>query len=701
MEKTISRKASQTCVLFAIGMLALFPPPGAFASNPMGIPLFAYEPNNGVWQTQRLLANGGQRDLNEGGSYNVVGTIQIDGAAKQFMGSGGGTAMTQQSLIVNCTQTIYTFTDQAVKLTVTFTAPKLLDEYDAISRPINYVTFDVVSLASASHTVRITLNGSGRLNVGSASGSSQTLDLGSVGSTPVSGHILVGSQEVNPVSFLGTTLRQWWNRGGTKTFAQAFTDGEAEYARLYAKCRQFDSQVISDAIRVGDTCYAQLCGQTYRQTLHMNKLVALNATTPFFFSREGCSGNLIQTIDVVHPQCPLFFAYNPAIMEAFLDPVFYLFETANVCQPTDPPPHDLGPWPNVTRNCALGYWVEEASNMMIMTAAVAHLEKSPAYIQKHWAQVSRWANWLRVNGLDPVSQNSTDDFSGSYPHSCLLAIKACLGIGGYVKMATMAGHADSAAKYRAILDTAVAGVISRGYDYQARHFKRANDQPSSWSQKYNLAWDKPLGLNVFSDSIAVNEMKVYRANVKPWGVPLLSGEDYNKSDWELFSATITRKKSDFLDLMHAEWNFLNANAFACCGITDWHRTSATDAKGYDEFGGRGVAGGYFMQICADKCLPLPPSWDDMTSVRRSGGFHNSLPRLSIIRAGNTLQVAGAAGSSRAVVADMFGRIVKHAGGAADRGTMRMDIAGLASGNYTAVVRDDSGESRSVRFCIAQ
>ena len=698
MDRNRNRKAVLARALFAIGVLSLILQSPAFAFNPMSIPLFAFEPNNDVWQSNLLLTNGGAHEIG-GNGFSLSGTIQIDGTNKRFMG-GSGAAMTQQSLVVNCTQTIYTFTDQVVKLTVVFTAPKLLDEYDAISRPINYVTFDVVSLTSAAHTVRITFNGANGLMVGSASGSSQTVDFGSVGTTPVSRHIVVGRSEVDPVRFLGTTLRQWWNRSGTKSFAQAFIDGEAEYARLYAKCRQFDSLVISDAIRVGDTCYAQVCGQTYRQTLHKSKLVAFNETTPFFFSLEGSSGDLIQTVDVVFPQSPLFLAYNPAILETFLDPVFYLFETAHVCNVNDPPPHDLGAWPTVDNSCHLGYWVEEASNMMIMTAAVGHLEKSPAYVQKHWAQVSRWANWLRLNGLDPVSQNSTDDFSGSYPHSCLLAIKACLGIGSYVKMATMVGRADSAAKYRAILDTATAGVIKRGYDYQNRRFKKANDQPGTWSQKYNLAWDKPLGLNVFADSIAENEMGVYRANVRPWGVPLLSTETYNKSDWELFSATITRKKSDFLVLMHAEWNYLNANAGACCGIADWHRTSPTDAQGYDDFGGRGVSGGYFMQICGDKCLPLPSSWDN-TSVRSPQNAGNIECRLSITRAGNALQVAGAAGRCRVLIADACGRIVRCVDAGADRGDPRVNIAGLPDGQYTAIVSDGPGGLRSMRFCIAQ
>ena len=678
---------------FTSALLVILPL-SVFAFKPMSVPLIANEPGNCVWLSRTELNDGGQKDIDGDGQGGFWAYITIDGTRKHFMGdrSHQGTAplLPTQSLVVNCTQTIFTQADQAIKLTITFAAPKLVDELDAISRNINYLTFDVASVNATAHTVQIVFNATGGFTVGSASATSQTLDFGSVGATPLTRHLVVGHPEVDPVKWMGTTLRPWWNRKGDKTFAQTITDGEANYQRLFDKCKAFDARVIAEAIAAGDTCYAHLCGQTWRQTMNKCKLVAFNDTTPFFASLEGSSGDLIQTVDVVFPQAPMYLAYSPSFLKCMIDPVFALFEGPSpLYGPTDPPPHDLGPWPTVDRNDHLGYWVEEASNMMIMPAAIAHLEKSPAYIQKHWTQLSRWANWLRLNGLDPVSQNSTDDFSGSYPHSCLLAIKACIGIGSYVKMANMVGRADSAAKYRAILDTAAAGVIRRGYDYQNRHFKKANDQPGSWSQKYNLVWDKALGLNVFNDSIPANEMRLYLSKLNRYGVPLLSGVTYNKSDWELYSAAITNNKSDFLALMHGEWNYTNENGQMCCGICDWHGTT-----GFSEnnFGGRGVSGGYFMKICADRCMGLTPVLTVPALAPEQGP--------NIVRAGNRLEISGSTARASIIIADACGRVMIREKARID-GRHTINLTGLPTGMYAAVVADGHGASRTIRICLAK
>jgi len=374
-----------------------------------------------------------------------------------------------------------------------------------------------------------------------------------------------------------------------------------------------------------------------------------------------------------------------------IDPVFYLFEGPSpLYGPNDPPPHDLGPWPTVDRNDHLGYWVEEAGNMMIMTAAIAYMGKDAAYIQKHWTQVSRWANWLRLNGLDPISQNSTDDFSGSYPHSCLLATKALLGIGAYIKMANTIGRSDSAAKYRAILDTATAGAIQRGYDFQNRHFKKAYDQSGSWSQKYNLVWDKALGLNVFNDSIVANEMRLYLSKLNRYGVPLLSGVTYNKSDWELWSASITFNKNDFIALMHGEWNYTNENGQMCCGICDWHGTTGFDEN---EFGARGVSGGYFMRICADRCMGT-------TASKTPVPAHAPEQGPNIVRAGNQLAISGSAGHGAVIIADAWGRVaIREKAGIDGRHTI--DLTGLPPGMYAAVVADGHGAMRTMRICLAK
>jgi len=661
MNRRCPEKAVVSAAMIAaiIGMLFM----AADAFNPVSIPLLALDMSNSLWQPFILLNDDYNHPKNPGASENpeLWGVITIDGTAKRFMGDythGAANGLAQKSLRVNATQTVFVLEDAAMRLIVTFTSTKLCDELDAMSRPVGYVTFDAVSLSSASHTVRINFNSNGVFKINTPAGTQATLDFGSVGATPVSRHVCLGHDEGVTIKWLGTSLRPWWNRKGDKTFAQMFTEAEAEYPRLYPKCQAFDAQVRAEAMAAGDTIYADLCGQGFRQCQYMVKLVAYNDSTPWLFSLEGSSGMLIQTVDVVFPQSPLFLAYNPAVLKMMLDPVFLLYESGH-CNQSDPPPHDLGGWPNVN-GCNIGYWVEEASNMMIMPAAICHLEKSGAYARKHWLMLSKWVDWLRRNGLDPVSQNSTDDFSGSYPHSCLLATKALMGIGSYVKMATMLGETDSARKYRAILDTATAGVLRRGYENG--HFKKANDQPGSWSQKYNLAWDKPLGLNVFADSIFTNEMKVYLANLRHCGVPLLSTETYNKSDWELWSAAITGKKSDFMALATAEWNYLNESGRTCCGIEDWHETALCQSHGFPM---RGVVGGYFMRICLDKCIgvtaldrPWPQSRqpDPLASDARI----RQTDRMMIYSLRGELLASGA-GTDRRGVHGVYVSVVRTAG----------------------------------------
>jgi len=49
------------------------------------------------------------------------------------------------------------------------------------------------------------------------------------------------------------------------------------------------------------------------------------------------------------------------------------------------------------------------------------------------------------------------------------------------------------------------------------HFRLAFDQPGTWSQKYNLVWDRVLGLKLFPASVAQKEMAFYRRTQERYG----------------------------------------------------------------------------------------------------------------------------------------------------------------------------------------
>ena len=88
-----------------------------------------------------------------------------------------------------------------------------------------------------------------------------------------------------------------------------------------------------------------------------------------------------------------------------------------------------------------------------------------------------------------------------------------MGIAGYAQLAEKLGYKEEAKKFR---DSAVAMVprwmqmASVGNHYALTFDK--ND--TSWSQKYNLVWDKLLGLGLFPKEVYTKEVNYYLTKQK-------------------------------------------------------------------------------------------------------------------------------------------------------------------------------------------
>ena len=134
------------------------------------------------------------------------------------------------------------------------------------------------------------------------------------------------------------------------------------------------------------------------------------------------------------------------------------------------------------------------------------------------------------------------------------------------------------------------------------HFRLAFDKPGTWSQKYNVVWDRILGLNLFPAAALRKEMDFYKTKQNAFGLPLDSRKDYTKLDWTLWTATLTQDRADFDGIAGPGLSLpqRNAQPRADDGLV-WTQ----DAKKVG-FQARSVVGGVFLQMLYD--APVWKKW---------------------------------------------------------------------------------------------
>jgi hypothetical protein len=192
-------------------------------------------------------------------------------------------------------------------------------------------------------------------------------------------------------------------------------------------------------------------------------------------------------------------------------------------------PHDIGTYPLANGQVYGGgenteddqMPVEESGNILILFDALAKAESNADFAAHYWPLLDRWAAYLLKFGMDPENQLSTDDFTGHLTHNSNLSIKAILSLGSYAQLAEMLHKTDEAAKYRQAAQQMANQWIKMAAD--GNHTRLAFDLPGTWSQKYNLVWDRVLGLDLFPPSLTQEELQFYLHHQNPFGLPLTIG----------------------------------------------------------------------------------------------------------------------------------------------------------------------------------
>lgn len=409
--------------------------------------------------------------------------------------------------------------------------------------------------------------------------------------------LMLAYDDVYAIEYLHKRLVAYWRRNGL-SFADMLLAAEAEHDHIVAKCAQFDDWMLSATLAQGGTNYASLCAISYRQSIAAHKLVASPEGLPYFFSKENFSNGCICTVDVTYPSAPLYLWLQPALLKGMLLPILDYVVSGRWPWPFAP--HDLGQYPLANGQVYGGgektevnqMPVEECGNMLILAAALLHFHHDTEFIARYWHIFKTWADYLLDKGYDPENQLCTDDFAGHLAHNTNLSLKAIMALGGCAQMATVVGDETAAANYRQAAEKAAERWQQDAYEPLTNCYRLAFDQANTWSQKYNLVWDKLLKLNLFPDEIAQRELQHYRSVQKTYGLPLDNRQDYTKLDWILWSACLTEDDDDFQQLLQPVSNFL-AQTPQRVPVTDWYWAHNAQMRGFQA---RSVVGGVFLKM---------------------------------------------------------------------------------------------------------
>lgn len=667
--------------------------------RPPSTPLIVHDPYFSVWSATDNLTDSETKHWT-GASQPMTGLVRVNGSVYRFMGNAPASvpAMQQVSKVLTPTRTIYEFEKGGIRLTLTFFTPAIAGDLAILSRPVTYISWDVKSVDSGTHTVSVYLDCSSlmavntaleqvvwsrakvgdtdllsfgsveqkvlgvsgddlRINWGhfylaapdsaheklaavngrearnkfftsgglpdadvldmpatprSAPVLATVIDFGSVGASVVSRHVLVAYDDVYSIEYLNRKLRPYWRKDGAN-FADLLRNAVSEYESLLQRGIAFDKELTADLATAGGRDYAELSVLAYRQAIGAHKLVADTDGTPLFFAKENFSNGCIDTVDVFYPSAPIFLLLNPKLVDGQMKPILDYALLPRWRWPFAP--HDLGTYPLANGQVYGGgerteenqMPVEETGNMLILALAVARAEGNANLAKSYWPLLTKWADYLRAKGLDPENQLSTDDFAGHLAHNSNLSIKAIEAVASYAELARLIGDSARAADYRN-----TARQMAEEWERMAAdgdHYRLAFDKTGTWSQKYNLVWDKVLGLNLFAPTIARKEMAFYLQHQNEFGLPLDNRKTYTKLDWIVWTATLADNPKDFEALIAPLHKYADETPTRV-PLSDWYDT--VDAK-QQGFQARSVVGGVFIKMLAD-----PAMWHKWGARANSG-----------------------------------------------------------------------------------
>jgi len=593
----------------------------------------------------------------------------------------------QKSVDVLATNTYYTFACGPVELDVVFTAPMLIDDYDLISTPVNYISYQVRSTDSKKHDVQLYISanplqavnrenqatvtsmgmeqgiryaktGTVEQPILAKSGDGICIDWGYFYMPAVNGDVVIGDatevednfiktgetrargqqprhrgpgrqtvarkpsdmpalaythnfgsttearsftmlgyDEIYDIEYFHNRYKGYWAHGGTVTIFDAFRKMRDSYGSIMSRCRAFDKMIYDDAMASGGKEYAEILSGSYRHVMAAHKLFKDKDGNLLFFSKENNSNGCVNTVDLTYPSAPLFLCYNRELQKGMMTSIFDYSKSGRWTKPFAA--HDIGQYPLANKQVYGGDMpLEESGNMLTLAAQICMMDGNTSFVDPYWDILQIWTDYLVENGLHPANQLCTDDFAGHWAGNCNLAIKAIMGIAGFAELAKLKGLDDVYAKYNA-----KAKEMAAAWEKETKvgdHYELAYGAgKDTWSQKYNMVWDKLWNTGIIPNNAMQTEIAYYLKKQNKYGLPLDCRKDYTKSDWIMWTGAMAPDMKTFQQLVSPVYKYINETE-SRVPTSDWSDTKTAKMVG---FKARSVIGGYWFRVLMDKTHP--------------------------------------------------------------------------------------------------
>lgn len=438
------------------------------------------------------------------------------------------------------------------------------------------------------------------------------------------GAVLLGYDETLSIDYFGSYRKGYYL--SRHTIFEALETVWENRLRIDAQLKDFDDKLRARAAEQGEE-YLTVLYASLRQSVAAHKLVSDEDGNILFLSKECGSNGCIATVDVSYPSMPLYLLYNPELVKGMMRPILK-FARMPVWR-YDFAPHDVGTYPSC---CGQAYGanrkggkyagnmiktkrmdthfpmyllpagfdlydlnlqmpVEECADMLVMFLACYRADADISFFRENSDLCDKWVQYLVQYGLRPENQLCTDDFAGHLKNNINLAIKASVGIAAYAELLEVSGEDARGEKYRKTAERFAEEITAFGQKFSHLPITWDADD-STFSLKYNLAFDKILHLGLYGQDLLEREVDCYIARCGRFGTPLDNRETYTKSDWLMWAARLTDDKEK-RKILISRLNAFLQQAPDRVPFGDWY--DAESGK-FFQFRARSVQGGCFILL---------------------------------------------------------------------------------------------------------